>query len=120
MSATKNNEENAADPLRPLVDIAKRTPGNVHVSSVWRWCRRGVRAADGMRIFLRAVRLGRSLYSRLSWLEEFGEEVARHDVLPRKDDRGPLHPADVDAGQIEQHDDTVPPTVDKLLDAEAT
>ena len=60
----------AIDPLteklRPFVEAAGRLPAlrggkSVNPSTVWRWVKRGVRARNGVRVRLEAIKVGGTL-----------------------------------------------------------
>ena len=52
----------------------------VHPSAVWRWCRRGVLAANGERVRLEHARFGRTIYTSERALDAFGAELAQADI----------------------------------------
>ena len=54
------------EPLLTLTQAANRLPGKPHVSSLWRWCKRGVR---GVR--LETLVLAGRRYTSFRALEEF-------------------------------------------------
>jgi len=63
-----------------LSQAAKIVPGTPHPSSIWRWCRYGVRARNGKRIRLRHSRAGSRVYTTERWLDEFFEATAAADI----------------------------------------
>ena len=63
-----------------LTEAAKLAPGTPHVASLWRWCRRGIRARGGERIRLQHVRMGGALYTTAGWIDEFGHALAAADA----------------------------------------
>ena len=63
--------------------LPKGTEGRrIHPTTIWRWARRGVRAADGTRIRLRITKIGGRNYVVLQELENFFRQLSR---LPSKD-----------------------------------
>ena len=61
-----------------------------HSSTVWRWCRKGVRTRGGERVYLLHLRLGGRLFITRQALDEFGRNLAQADVdafASRSDDR---------------------------------
>lgn len=50
-----------------------------HPSTLWRWCRQGVKARSGQRIRLDHVRVGAYVYTSRAALQEFVEELAKAD-----------------------------------------
>ena len=52
----------------------------VHPSAIWRWCRRGLLAANGERVRLAHTRFGRTIYTTEAALDTFGAELAQADV----------------------------------------
>ena len=52
-------------------DAAQRLLPLATVTTVWRWCRYGVKCANGKRVRLRHVRIGGRIYTTAGWLEEF-------------------------------------------------
>ena len=63
-----------------LMDAAKLVPGQPHVASLWRWCRRGVMARTKERVRLAHVRCGGKIYTTEKDLEEFIEKLATTDT----------------------------------------
>lgn len=63
-----------------LSQAARRSPGIVSPNAVWRWCRRGVASRSGGRVRLEHIRVGARLYTRESWLREFGARLAEADA----------------------------------------
>ena len=57
-----------------LTAAAKRVPGRPHPSTLWRWCRRGIR---GVR--LRYLKVGRCIYTTAADLEQFFTAVTEAD-----------------------------------------
>lgn len=82
-----------------------RTNGLLHLSTLIRWCTRGVRMPDGSRVRLRAVRAGSRWLTTDAWVDEFiatlttahtgGAEVA---TAPRPPSRRQSESAD--AGRV--------------------
>ena len=62
-----------------LSEAAKRSPGRPHSASVWRWCRRGIKARNGERIHLAHIRAGGRIFILPSALETFFRQVAEAD-----------------------------------------
>ena len=48
-----------------------RTNARVHLSTLLRWCLRGVRLPDGSRVKLQAVRVGSRWFTTDVWFDEF-------------------------------------------------
>lgn len=63
-----------------LAEAAKLAPGRPHISAIWRYCRKGVRAATGRRIYLEYIRFGARLYTSSEALSRFGERLAAEDA----------------------------------------
>ncbi len=63
-----------------LSQAAKLLPARPHATAVWRWARCGLLGRNGERVFLRHVRLGRTLYTKVAWIEAFGKGVAAADA----------------------------------------
>ncbi len=68
------------DGLISLGKAARSLPGNPAPTSVWRWCRKGVRAANGERVRLEHCRYGKRLFTTNSWLSDFAARLAANDV----------------------------------------
>src|SRR5215831_14851316 len=75
-----------SDSLIPLSTVPKipwlpqrRGSGRLHVSTVWRWCLKGLRARDGTPVKLRALRVGQTLCTSEQWLQDFFEQLTAHD-----------------------------------------
>lgn len=77
------------DNLLTLTELAKRTPGRPHASSLWRWCRKGVKSRAGQQIQLEHVRIGARVFSSAQALERFGQRLAQADAahFGQPDDR---------------------------------
>ena len=59
-----------------LAQAAEILPGRPHPSAVWRWVRHGQRNAAGERVYLRAARLGRHMFTKIEWLQDFADAAA--------------------------------------------
>ena len=55
---------------------AKLLPNRPHCGTVWRWATRGIKAPDGSVVKLQSVRYGRSMYTTVEWLADFGHASA--------------------------------------------
>lgn len=62
-----------------LSQAARLAPGRPSSSATWRWCRKGLKARDGSSVFLKHVRVGRTVYTTAAWLHAFFEAVATAD-----------------------------------------
>ena len=71
----------SADSYLDLAEAAKRSPGRPHCSTVWRWCRRGIKARSGERIRLRHIRAGGRIFIPAEALDEFFRRVAEADSV---------------------------------------
>lgn len=75
-----------------LTQATKRIPGRPDCSTVWRWVHKGVRAADGTRVYLKAWRYGGRLFTSVEEVERFAEILAERDrehYRQRDEDRLP-------------------------------
>lgn len=63
-----------------MTEAADAAPGRPQAAAVWRWCRSGVRARNGTRIYLQHIRLGGQIYTTHAWLREFGAKLAAADA----------------------------------------
>jgi len=72
-----------------LPQAAKLVPGRPHASTLWRWCRRGVKARDGVRVRLAHQRYGQRVFVTEAAIERFAAELAEHDAdgFDAEDDR---------------------------------
>lgn len=84
--ARKQEVESGSHPGRPdgpaylsLSQAARLAPGRPSSSATWRWCRKGLKARDGSSVYLKHVRVGRTVYTTASWLHQFFEAVAAAD-----------------------------------------
>jgi len=60
-----------AEQLQPLLPLLERTLGHrPSPATVWRWCRKGVKAGDD-RVTLRATRIGGKLYATVEDVQRF-------------------------------------------------
>lgn len=62
-----------------LSEAARRLPSRPHTCSVWRWCRRGVKARDGSRVYLQHRRIGGKVWTTAEWIDAFSAELTRRD-----------------------------------------
>jgi uncharacterized protein DUF1580 len=62
-----------------LSEAARRSPGRPHSATVWRWCRKGIKARSGGRIRLDHVRAGGKIFIQPEALDRFFKDVARAD-----------------------------------------
>jgi hypothetical protein len=62
-----------------LSEAARIAPGKPHKASIWRWCRKGVKARTGDVVKLRHVRAGGKVFTRADWLEQFLAELVATD-----------------------------------------
>lgn len=77
-SRSKRDDAVASDYLS-LSQAARLAPGRPSSSATWRWCRKGLKARDGSSVFLKHVRVGRTVYTTAPWLHAFFEAVATAD-----------------------------------------
>lgn len=63
-----------------LKDAADLVPSRPHFSALWRWCRRGVLARNGRRVYLEHRRYGSRLFTTAEALDRFGAELAEADT----------------------------------------
>ncbi|NOT02348.1 MAG: DUF1580 domain-containing protein [Phycisphaerales bacterium] len=63
-----------------LNEAAAASPGRPHTSSVWRWCRKGVRARNGTTVKLPCVRAGGRVFILRDALQTFFAAVADADA----------------------------------------
>ena len=63
-----------------LAEASHRAPGRPHISTIWRWCRNGIKSRGGERIHLKHVRVGGRIFTTEDWLSIFFEDVARADA----------------------------------------
>jgi len=63
-----------------LSEAATRCPRRVHMSTMWRWARRGVRARNGQRVHLEHVRIGGRVMVEETALGEFFRALAQADI----------------------------------------
>lgn len=93
-------EHNEHDQL-DLKAAAKLVPNKPSPTAVWRWCRKGILARNGDRIYLEHCRYGRRLFTTKAALEAFAKATADADseqfaqassanpvlIKPRREDR---------------------------------
>ena len=63
-----------------LTEAVKHWPGRPHVSAIWRACRRGIRAANGKRVYLDHARWGAKIFTSREAIERFGRQLAEFDA----------------------------------------
>lgn len=74
-----------ADEVLSLSEAAAAVPTlkgrkKLHPSSIWRWCRRGVKTRTGTRVRLRHARYGGTLGVKRADLDAFFKELAEADL----------------------------------------
>lgn len=96
---TQHNDRNdiPEDQRITLSQASRHAPGRPNTSTMWRWCRRGVLARDGSRVYLKHQRFGSRVFTTLAWLNEFGEALAAADAsyfsqLHHSESTSPLRP----------------------------
>ena len=68
------------DDYLTLTQASKITPGRPHISSIWRWIRRGTLTRSRSRVHLRAVRAGGRIFTTRAWLDEYMTAVSEGDA----------------------------------------
>lgn len=63
-----------------LSQASRLVPGRPHVTSIWRWCRKGVLARNGMRIHLEHRRFGGRIFTSSQALDRFSKQLADADL----------------------------------------
>lgn len=67
------------DKYLTLSQAARHAPGKPTPNCLWRWCRKGVAARGGRRIYLYHVRSGGKLFTTAEWVRAFGRELTEAD-----------------------------------------
>ena len=62
-----------------LSEAAKIAPGRPHLSSVWRWCRKGCIARNGARVRLDHERVGNRVFTSREALQRFAQALTEAD-----------------------------------------
>ena len=62
-----------------LSQAARHAPGKPTPNCLWRWCRKGVLARGGRRVYLYHVRSGSKMYTTAEWVRAFGRELTEAD-----------------------------------------
>lgn len=63
----------------------------LHVSTLWRWCRRGCKGRNGLTVRLQHGRVGGQIVTTREALDRFYAELAEADLESfRKDDTSPV------------------------------
>lgn len=62
-----------------LSEAAKLAPTRPSSNAVWRWCRRGIKARNGQRVYLGHVRVGGRIYTTEENVQRFFAELAEAD-----------------------------------------
>jgi len=60
--------------------IAKQLPGRPSTSSLWRWCRDGLKARNGEIVRVSHIRVGSRVMTRMEDCDRFFKEIERLDV----------------------------------------
>ena len=66
--------------LLDMEAAARTIPTQPSPAAVWRWCRKGILARDGQRIYLEHRRYGRRLFTTRAALDDFAKAVADVDT----------------------------------------
>ena len=66
-----------AENLLSLTEAARSLPHNPHISTLWRWCKKGCRGTR-----LEYLRLGGRIFTSSESLLRFGEAMAASDGTP--------------------------------------
>ncbi len=61
-------------------EFAKLVPGDPAPSTIWRWCRKGIKTRNGQQVRLPHQRVGKRLFVDASKASEFFKEIADQDV----------------------------------------
>jgi len=70
----------SGDELITMTDAANLAPNRPCSSTVWRWCRKGVKARNGQQIRLQHVRMGGQVFTSRNRLDAFGAQLAEADA----------------------------------------
>ncbi len=73
--------------LLTLAEAAQTLPTRPNRATVWRWATDGVIAADGSRVRLKTIRVGRCVLTRADWIIAFGEAVETRHRAARTEQR---------------------------------
>jgi len=86
---------NAGIDCKELITLTatKVAPGRPSTHCVWRWCRRGVKARSGERVFLEHLRMGGKLVTSERWVRDFGQRLAAADQAHFQQRGGALAPS---------------------------
>ncbi len=71
---------NTSHDLLSFGQAAALLPSRPSVHTVWRWCRKGVKARTGQRVHLDHVRFGGRVFIPRQAIEVFGRELAHADA----------------------------------------
>jgi len=63
-----------------LNEASKIAPGRPHLSSIWRWCRKGCIARNGERIRLEHERVGSRVFTSREALQRFADSLTTADA----------------------------------------
>jgi hypothetical protein len=64
-----------------LAEAARVIGVDIGPAAVWRMARKGTLALDGTRVRLRHERIGRKIFTRPEWIEDYMAELNRADLL---------------------------------------
>ncbi len=84
-----------------LSQASKTIPGRPSSSTIWRWIRTGIRTADGDRVRLRHIRVGRRIFISPDDLNRFFRDIAARDWQPRPQPRDLLEGNPIPAAHTE-------------------
>ena len=63
-----------------LAQAARLAPNKPHVSTLWRWCRIGIKARNGHRITLEHWRYGGKIYTSPEAMKRFAKHLSEADA----------------------------------------
>lgn len=75
--------EERSEPYLTTWEATKLLPRRVTASTILRWGRDGVRCRNGQYVFLRHIRIGGRVMTTKTWIQQFLNEQAEANALPR-------------------------------------
>ncbi len=64
-----------------LAQAARIAPASPSPNTVWRWCRKGVKARTGQRVYLKHIRVGGKIFIEGPALERFFKALSDADAV---------------------------------------
>jgi len=72
-----------------LREAVQYVPGRPNPTSIWRWCRHGVRTRSGKVLYLKHFRARGRIWTTPKWIEDFLDSLAEAEIEALKEGEPP-------------------------------